>query len=71
MWQHVGFAREAPRQINRPDVIEEDERPDHAQSGVRQDAGDLEAAAAAPPLIDYQFDRCFIRLGYGTDRFHW
>ena len=54
---HIGLAREPLGQIDRPYVIKEDERPDHVPLRRRQHATDLEAADAAPPLLDHHFDR--------------
>ena len=56
---HIGVARKPLGQIDRPYVIKEDERPDHVPLCRRQHATDLEAADAAPPLIDHHLDHRF------------
>src|ERR1700739_1110948 len=58
MGPHVGFARQAPRQLDRPHVVEENEWPDHASLAEWQDAAHLADGEAAPPLIDHQLDHC-------------
>src|SRR5437588_738961 len=58
MRPHIGFARQAPGELDRPHVVEENEWPDHAAPAGRQQASHLEAADTAPPLIDYLLDHC-------------
>ena len=53
MRAHVDAAVDARRQVERADMVEEDERPHHAPLGERQHAADLETAAqVAAPLLD-------------------
>src|SRR6185369_5068443 len=56
MRAHVDRARNAGREIDRSDVIEEHERPDHAPLMPGQDATDLEAAEVASSRIDDELD---------------
>jgi len=65
MREHVGFGRQALWQIDRSHMIEENERPHQAPLCVWQNAPDFEAADVAPPLINYQFDHCFISKSPG------
>src|SRR4029453_19471583 len=44
MRTHIGTARHRRGQLHWADVIEKDERPDHAASDIRQHAADTEAA---------------------------
>src|SRR5689334_10719763 len=52
MRAHVDALGDARREAHRPDVIEEDEGPDHVPARVRQHAADFEAAEVAAPLVD-------------------
>lgn len=53
MRAHVDAAVDARGQVERSDVVEEDERPHHAPLGERQHAADFETAAqAAAALLD-------------------
>ena len=42
--------------VDRPHVVEEDERPDHPALRVGQHAPDLEAAEVPAPLVDDELD---------------
>jgi hypothetical protein len=44
---------ETGSETRRPDVIEEDERPDHLVRAVRQNAPDLETTEVAAALVNY------------------
>ena len=52
MRPHVDGFREPRREVFGPDVIEEDERPDHVPPRERQYAADFEAAEIAAALVD-------------------
>src|SRR5215468_4315144 len=46
----------APRKIDRPHMVEEDERADHAAVRIRQHAANLKSAQVAPALVDDEVD---------------
>ena len=56
MWQDIRFARQAFGQIDRPHVIEENERSHHTPFPKRQNAPDREISDVALPLINDEFD---------------
>ncbi len=65
----VDAAREAWLEGRRSEVVEEDERPDHATGGGRQDAADFEAAAQVVALrIQDQIDHITVPLVAATLR---
>ena len=49
---HVDGFRKTGRELFGPDVIEEDERPDHVTARERQDTPDFESPEIPAPLID-------------------
>jgi len=55
MWPDIDAL--AGRKLHGPDVIEEDERPDHATTAVRQYAAHFEAAEIAGARLDELLDR--------------
>ncbi len=52
MRAHVDAARNAARELHGSDVVEEDERADHATAVMRQHAADLEVADVPTSLLD-------------------
>jgi hypothetical protein len=48
---HVGGTRQSLRQVNRPEMIEEDERPHHVTGRVRQQPADFEVAEIPASLV--------------------
>ncbi len=71
MRPHIGRARHRSGEFERPKVIEEDERADHATLRERQHAADLEAAEIARPRRDQQIDRRFRFLHVTAHRRPW
>jgi hypothetical protein len=47
----------AGRQLSRPHLVEEDERPDVSPLGRRQDAADFKSADVAGTRLDDRFER--------------
>src|SRR4029077_9039463 len=79
MRAHIDGTRNARRHVERPHMIEEDERPDHPPLGGGEDTPDVKPAEVAAPLRDYHFNHVgssrvrlsFVRLltPYRLDRF--
>ena len=51
MWKYVSFTRQTLGQINRPQMVEKDEWPDHASFSSGQKPSHFEAANVADSLI--------------------